>query len=82
MSEMVEAIFVLAVFYGAPIFWLVRKNKEWLKKIGLAAAWMLGGWIMAAIGLILFSFGLMFQGVIFLLLGMLWGFESIRVTLK
>ena len=32
MSEMVEAIFVLAVFYGAPIFWLWRKDKEWRKR--------------------------------------------------
>jgi len=46
----------------------------YLLAMGLGAIWFLGGWLLAAFGLLLMFNAVIWPGVICLFLGMLWGF--------
>ena len=73
---MVEVIVVLALLPMALVVGF------YLLAIGLGAIWLLGGWLLAAIGLILMFQAVIWPGVICLFLGMLWGFGAAKRAMQ
>ena len=54
----------------------------WLLGIGIAAIWILGGWVMALAGIILLVNGAGIGGFICLVLGLMWGGYSAALAME
>lgn len=54
----------------------------WLLGIGIAAIWLLGGWLMALAGIIMLVNGVGIGGFICLVLGLMWGGYSAALAME